>query len=377
MNILEIISGADVNGAVIHCRMLSQELTRRGHSVTLLCRHNAMIIPMLASDPIEIIESDLHRWPLDELRRIAALARERQIDIIHTHMTRAHNFGVFLRRFSGIPCVATAHTHIGQPHWMFADQVIAVSDATRRFHRRRSLVPAARIETVHGFADYDRVVSVPPEARREVRAELGIADSTPLLGIIGDIIPRKGHLYLMRALPQILAACPEARLLVVGAPKRGVEYSLRTKAEADKLGVAPYITWVGQRGDVPRLLAALDIYVMTSLDEMFPVAALEAMAARLPIVATAVGGIPECAQHEQTALVVPAADPTALAGAIRRLLGDASLRDTLAGNARRAAREQFSLQSQTPRVEAVFERVLDRVRSARQGRADLLKKESR
>jgi glycosyltransferase involved in cell wall biosynthesis len=370
MNILEIVSGGDINGAVVHCLLLSREFARRGHSVTLLCRHNAQIARMAAADPIEIIESDLRRWPLDELRHIARLSHERQIDIIHTHMTRAHNFGVFLRRFSGIPCVATAHTHIAQPHWMFADHVIAVSDATRRFHRRRSLVRAARIETVHGFMDYERIVGVAPNARQKVRAELGIAESTPLLGMIGDIIPRKGQIYLVRALPRILAACPEARLLVVGAPKRGVEYSLRVKAEAERLGVDSRIVWVGQRSDVPDMLAALDIYVMASLDEMFPVAALEAMAAQLPMVVTEVGGIPECAQPEQTALLVPEADPGALAEAILRLLGDTTLRQTLAANARRVAREQFSLHSQAPRIEAVFERVRDRSRPTRQSKPD-------
>ena len=311
MNILEIVSGAEVNGAVVHCLLLTRSLAARGHRVTLLCRENAFIANQLAQSDVEILTSDMHRFPFDELRRLAGLCQERRIDIIHTHMTRAHNFGVCLRHFCKIPCVATAHSHIVQPHWMFNDHVVAVSEATRRFQRVKNFVRENRIETVHGFMDYPRFAQVSSEARSRVRREWGMAETSPLLGIIGDIIPRKGQLHMVRALPQILSSFPEARLAIVGEPKRGNEYFQKTHSEAARLGVMDRILWTGHRNDIPDVMAALDIYVLASLDEMFPVAVLEAMAAQRAIVATKVGGVPECVENNQTALLIPPEDPQA------------------------------------------------------------------
>jgi glycosyltransferase involved in cell wall biosynthesis len=367
MHILEIVSGAEINGAVVHCALLSKEMAARGNKVTLVCRHDAKIGRLLGDAPIRRIESDLHRLPFDEVRRISSLARESAVDVIHTHMTRAHNFGVLLRRFAGVPCVATAHSHIIQPlTWMFNDHVIAVSEATRRFQERHNLIRSAHIETVYGFTDYDRQANVEDGARARIRAELGIGETAPLVGIIGDIIPRKGHMYLVRAVANIVRQVPETRFLIVGDPKRNIgrQYDLDVRREARQLGVDRHIIWAGYRSDVPEVMRAIDVYVLASLDEMFPVAALEAMAARRPIVATEVGGVPECLTHESTALLVPRANAAALGSAITRVLTDRTLACSLAERAHDLVRDRFSVQSQAPRVEDVLRRVIDRFRGA-------------
>ena len=143
--------------------MLSRELARRGNRVTLVCLPGAWIGDQAAGDGIEVVRSDLHRWPTDELRRIAAVVRQRQIDVIHTHTSRSNFFGILLRWFSGVPSVATAHSRHIQLHWMFNDRVIAVSEATRRYQRMYNFVRASRIETIHNFIDYRRLAAVPPD----------------------------------------------------------------------------------------------------------------------------------------------------------------------------------------------------------------------
>jgi len=371
MEILEIVSGAQINGAVVHCALLCREFARRGHGVTAVCRHDAKFIGLLGDAPVRVIESDLHRFPFDEVRRIAAVSRSGGVQVIHTHMTRAHNFGVILRRFAGIPCIATAHSHIIQPlTWMFNDRVIAVSDATRRFQQSRNFVRAENIDTVYGFTDYERIATTPAHARSEIRTGLGLSDEVPVFGIIGDIIPRKGHLYLVRALEQIQRSIPNVIMLVVGDAKRkiGEQYYQMVREEAQRLNVAGNILWTGYRSDVDRIMRALDVYVLASLDEMFPVAALEAMAARRPIVATTVGGVPECLTDEVTGLLVPRGDSAALATAIKRLLEDRELADRLADRAHTLVREQFSVQSQAPRIEAVFQRAIARFEPVRRTR---------
>lgn len=370
MEILEIVSGAQINGAVVHCALLCREFARLGHSVTLVCRTGSKIKEILCDEKIRVIESDLHRLPLDELRRISTIVRDSRIEVIHTHMTRAHNFGVVLRRFCGVPCVATAHSHIIQPlTWMFNDHVIAVSDATKRFQLKWNLVRPANIDTVHGFMDYESQAAVPAEAGADARASLGIEPDVPVVGIIGDIIPRKGHLYLVRALAEIKRTIPNVLLLIVGDPKRnmGRKYDLLVREEAQRLGVTSSIQWTGYRTDVASILRALDVYVLASLDEMFPVAVLEAMSARLPIVATKVGGVPECLTDRENGLLSPSADAGALALAIRSLLEDRGLAHSLGERAHALARDRFSVQSQAPRIEAVFERVIAKFDRARAG----------
>ncbi|WP_082627756.1 glycosyltransferase family 4 protein [Chthonomonas calidirosea] len=358
MRIMEIISGVGVNGAVVHCLLLTQELARRGNEVVLVCRHNAWIGQQLAHTAnVTVVESDMRRWPLDELRRMAALARERQIEVINTHMSRAHNFGVFLQRFSGIPCVTTAHSHKIHPHWWFAHHIIAVSEQTRRYHLRFNRVRASRIDTVHGFVDVARFRGLDAHTRLQTRADLGVDEETFLVGAIGDFLPRKGQLYLVRALPQLLERIPRLRLALAGSV-RTESYYQKVRREASRLGVQEAILWLGYRQDVPQLLAAFDVYTLVSLDEMFPVAILEAMAAQKPIVATAVGGTPECAAEVDSIYLIPPADPQAIVKALVELYEDPQKRAQLGQRAYETVCAHFTVEQQAPKIEAVFRKAI-------------------
>lgn len=352
MNIMEIVSGADINGAVVHCLLLTRELARRGHRMTLVCRPGAWIATQLRGAPVEIIESDLRRWPPGELRRIAAIARAQGIDILHTHMSRAHFFGILLRWLSGVPSVATAHNRYIQLHWMFNDRVIAVSEATGRFHRTHNFVRRARLDVIHNFVDYHRFCDVSAEKRGVMRAAFNVPAACLLIGSIGDVIPAKGLIHVVRALPKIRSTIAAAQLLVVGGGPAA--YRAHVEREARQLGVGSMITWAGRRTDIADIMAGLDVFVLPSLEENFPLVTAEAMAAGLPVVATAVGGLPECVSADESGLLVPPADGEALADALIRLLRDAPLRRQLGDAARRRVRERFSLETQVPRIEAAL-----------------------
>ena len=363
MNIMEIVSGVGVNGAIYHCLMLTRELVRRGHRLTLVCHRKAWIAKQLASDPVEVVESDLRRWPPGELRRIIAVAQSRRIDVVHTHMSRAHFFGVLLRWFGGIPCVATAQSRHLQLHWMFNDRVIAVSHTTRRYHRTYNLVRAGRIVTIHNFIDYDRWAGASGEAGARFRASLGAEDSARLIGVVGHVNQRKGQIYLVQAMPKILAAVPEARLVLVG-DDFDVEYVASVRAASEELGLGSRVVWTGHRDDVCDILPALDLVALPSSEESLPLSLLEAMAAGLPVVATTAGGIPECVADGETGTLVPPADVDALAEAIIPLLRDPSLRRRYGEAGRRRVREHFSPEVQTARIESVFASVVRRARAA-------------
>lgn len=354
MHVLEIVSGTTINGAVTHCLLVSRELARRGHRVTAVCRPEAWVAPQFAAAGIEVIASDLRRWPPGELRRIGRFARQNGVDVIHTHMSRAHLFGVLLRFRSGIACAASAQSRHFQLHWMFNDLVIAASEATRRYHMRWNLVPSGRIVTIANFVDTDLFAPPSDDSRRQSRAECGLEDDDLLLGVIGHLFPRKGQLYLVEALPEIVAAAPGARLILVGDVN--IHYADQVKDAARRGGVADRIIWAGQHDNVRPLLEALDVCVLPSLEETLPLTVLEAMASGLPVVATAVGGTPECIVDSQTGVLIPPADPPALSRAIIPLLQDADRRRRMAAAARRYVEEHFSIASQLPRIEEALAR---------------------
>ncbi len=359
MHIMEIVSGRNWNGAIGHCYLLARELIARGNRVTVVCLPDSRIAEKLASEPIEVVHSDLHRWPGDELRRIAGIIRQERVDVVHTHLSRAHFFGVLLRRLWGVPSVATAQCRLLQLHWMFNDLVIAVSDATRRFHQRWNFVRPGRITTIRNFIEDQRILRLPSTTRAAKRQSLGIEDGTCLIGVVGTVDNRKAQIDLVRAMPTILDAAPHARLLVVGGfgPPREVAKARKT---AEKLGVAGRITWTGHRSDVHEILAALDVFVLPSREESLPLSILEAQASGLPVVATTVGGIPECIDHQRTGLLVPPADVPRLAEAVLSVVLDPQLRRRLGEAGRESVLKDFSLAGQSAAIEAALAGVVRR-----------------
>lgn len=364
MNVMEIVSNTGTNGAVIHCLNLSRKLAERGHQVTVVCHSDAWIMQQIGrADHIDVVTSDLHRWPLDELRRMAAIVRERQIDVVHTHMSRAHFFGVLMRWFAWVPSVATAQSRHIQLHWMFNDQVIAVSDATRHYHQYHNLVRRKRISTIPNFVDFPRLLREPKATRQRIREELDVVPSTPLIGLVGNVCARKGALYLAQALPKILAAVPDARIVSVGGHDQP-DYVAQVQAEADRIGAGKCILWMGHRDDSRDIMTAFDLLVLPSLEESLPLSLLEAMMARLPLVATTVGGIPECIIDGETGFLVPPADPDALADAIIPLMRDPLMRRRFGEAGYKLACRNFSPEGNLEAIEAVFAKVAPHRRAA-------------
>ncbi|MDG2380740.1 MAG: glycosyltransferase family 4 protein [Pirellulaceae bacterium] len=353
MRIIEMVSGTAVNGAVVTCLEITRAMLNLGHEVTLVCRPNSWIADQLEGE-LDIVYSSLKRWPTNELRRVASIARDRQIDVIHTHMSSANFFGVLLRRFWGIPCVATANNRYIQLHWMFNDHVVAASEATRKFHQRYNLVPKRRIEVVYNFIDDHRFHNAPDDAGPCFRQSLDIDQDALLIGTVGDVLQRKGLLYLVKALPAIIAEIPRAHVVSVGYLKQ--PYISVVREEAERLGVEDHITWAGYRNDVINVMSAIDVMALPTLEDNLPLAILEAMACSVPVVASEVGGIPECVIDGQTGYLVPPAKPHQLATALTAVLSNQEHRRSLGAAGRQRIRDNFSRDSQVDRIEQVFQR---------------------
>jgi glycosyltransferase involved in cell wall biosynthesis len=286
------------------------------------------------------------------LRRIAL---ETGAEIVHLHTSRALTLapylphaavGIVTRRMDYPPRGLAAYVR-----WLYrrVDAVIAISSAVRDALVARG-VPARRIHVVPSGIDPKRWQKLD---RDEARGELGIAPGDPVIALVGALYPRKGHAVLLEAVALLTGRGLRPTCLFAGSGPEGDSLMAR----AASLGVERQARWLGRLDDVAPVLAAADLVAVPSLAEGLGVAALEAMAAGRPVVASAVGGLRETVRHEGEGLLVPPGDPAELADALARCLTDAGLRQTL-GAAGRTRAERFSTLAMARGTESVYERAL-------------------
>ncbi|WP_276258071.1 glycosyltransferase [Haloglomus litoreum] len=215
-----------------------------------------------------------------------------------------------------------------------SDHVVSNSEAGAEWVRGRGVDPE-QVSVVRNGRDVDAYDVQEPEG---LRAELGLGDG-PVVGTVGRLVERKGHHDLLDAWPAVLAAHPDAELVLVGdGPERD---ALRT--HAGRLGIESSVHLLGRRDDVPELLALFDLFAFPSHYEGLPGALLEAMCAGLPIVTTPVDGCAELVADGEHGVHVPPRDPAALGAAIEDLLAADERAATLGRTAARRARDEFSI----------------------------------
>jgi glycosyltransferase involved in cell wall biosynthesis len=303
------------------------------------------------------------------VRRLAAHLREQETDVLHAHMFRAELLGARAARLARTRAmVATVHSsRVRSAHDVAAlaalnplfDHLIAPSEFIARKLRRegRGAVPTT---VVPNGIDLERFAPPSPAARRAARTSLGVPLEAFLVGVVARLEPEKGHRHLLAAWPSVAEAIPDAWLVVAGAGSLAA--SLRAQAHALPDGPGRRILLAGDRTDVPALTAAFDLAVLPSLREAQGIALLEAMASGVPVVASDVGGIPETVRHGRNGLLVPRADPAALAAAIIDLAHDAPMRHRFGVAGRRRVEDHFSLDASVRRVAAFYEQVLSDAR---------------
>lgn len=299
------------------------------------------------------------------VRELVAWLRRNEIDLVHAHMFRAEVLGTRAAVAAGTPVImATVHSSRVRS----VEDVALVAELTPSMDRL--IVPShsiqhkvsaegrdgARFAVIPNGVDLSRFASPLPSCT--MRDELGIPRDAHLLGVVARLEPEKGHRHLIEAMPAILAASPDAWLAIIGEGSQADAL----KAQAASLGdaAARRVVFTGRRDDISALTADLTIAVLPSLREAQGISILEAMARRRPVVASAVGGIPEVITDGVDGLLVPPADPGALARAISLLLADPALRERIGQAGYRTVVERFSIDAQVKRIEAVYDEELAR-----------------
>ena len=293
--------------------------------------------------------------------RLARVLRRQRVDILHSHMFGSNVWATVVGRAARVP-VVVAHEQSwsyegerlrkfldGQLIGRFADAFVAVSTADRDRMVALEGVPAEKVR-VELNAYVPRTGPRPPARLRE---ELGLADDVPLVGTAAIHRPQKALHVLLEAFARVRGA----HLVIAGD---GVCRPDLERQAAD-LGIASRTHFLGLRDDVDGILAALDVAVMSSDYEGTPLFGFECMAAGTPLVATAVGGLPDMLEDGRSALLVPRRDPAALAAGIERLLAAPDERRALADAATRAL-ERYEIDPVAERFAGFYRELLDRKR---------------
>jgi glycosyltransferase involved in cell wall biosynthesis len=296
-------------------------------------------------------------------RMLLPVLRRERPDVIHAGNSLLQNLDVVLAaRWAGIPCVVhekglLRYTLVERLCARSVGACICMTEAIRaNLARERMRIP--RTVVVHDGIDLEGFRPRQPAAA--MRAALGVGDCDPVIGITANVNPWKGQDVLVRAVAELVADFPRLGCLVVGGIVRGADEYLRgMEAFIASRRLEKHVRFVGARSDIADIVGALDVLVHASTrPEPFGRVLIEGMALGKPIVATAGGGVPEIVVDGETGLLVPQGDVGAMAAALRRLLGDAALRDRFGAAGARRAREHFSLGSYVPGVEAVYAAVL-------------------
>lgn len=274
------------------------------------------------------------RW----LSTVRAIIKQGKYDALHAHEFAMNCHAAVLSPICGIPAIATVHGknyYAERParrllyRWLSRiAQFVAVSDDIKSFLCDRVGLSADRVAVIANGIDIDKFRS-DEDIRASVRAEFGIGQDELLVGAVGNLYPVKGHIYLVQAAAEILAASPRARFVIAG---RGGEQE-RLQQEIERLQLGDRFRLLGFRDDVERLLQGFDIFAMPSLSEGMPLSILEAMAARRVVVASAVGGIPEFIRTGENGLLVPAMDAGLLAKTLLEIINEPALRERIAAQA--------------------------------------------
>jgi len=218
--------------------------------------------------------------------------------------------------------------------------------------RTRERIPPEKVIVIHNGIDWSRFAL--PRSPGPIRHALGVSPETPVIVSVGGLRDAKGHSYLLEAVSELRSAGKEFRVWLVGdgVLREAIERQIR------QLELERIVTLLGTRKEIPEILCESDIYCLASLWEGLPGSIMEAMSSALPVVATAVGGVPELVRDGETGLLVPSRDPKAMAEALAKLLDSPRMRVALGEAGQSVIRCHFAIADKIRDLEKVYEDLL-------------------
>jgi glycosyltransferase involved in cell wall biosynthesis len=297
---------------------------------------------------------DLRVWP-----RLTKLLRTRKIDAVITVGAGDKMFwGRLAARRVGVPVILSALHSTGWPDGvgrlnrmltLITDGFIAVAESHGDFLAKNLKIPRGRVAAISNGVDTKRFAPIPDVAA--VRRELGIGPTDPVVGIVAALRPEKNHSLFLEMAHRVVQQFPAARFLIIGDGPCRDDITHR----AQELKITNNVLMLGSRSDIPRVLAAMDVFALTSIMEANPVSILEAMSVGRPVVATNVGSIYEAVTEGQTGFLVPAGDVAQLAGRVLELLSNPLKCGAMGAAARESVVNCWSIEAMVQGYERLIE----------------------
>jgi len=366
-NILHIIGGGEIGGAEQHVLTLLNGIDRTRFTPYLVCLTHGPFAPLARDTNIPTRTIPMH-FPLDlsPLPSIIRWARQKGINLVHTHGSRANLLGRLGARWLDVPSLTTIHSSLAHDYlspWSacialgldrltlpLTSGIITVSEYLAKevaLRGGRNLEIIYNGQAPISFAD-------PSSSRHQFRLQWGIPADALIFGTIGRLHPTKGQTYLIKAATQLRLKFPNIHLLLIGdgPHRRDLEFEL-------KQSTIPH-TFTGDLPQAYKALPAMDLFVLPSVSEGMGLVLLEAMQAGVPIVASAVGGIPEVVRAGIDGLLVPSGDVAGFCDACSRIIDNPALAKSLvlSGQSRWS---KFSIESMVSETEQVYTRILNKI----------------
>jgi glycosyltransferase involved in cell wall biosynthesis len=368
--ILFVIDGLEFGGGERCFAQIISGLPEDKYEIFLASAENRLFYDAIRKTRVHFIPLDFSRTcnPLP-LARLVKIIRTEEIDIVHGQGARAEFYARFA---SGLSRSSKYVSTVAMPVegydvgkfqkrvYLFfdrfserhVDRFIVVSDSLKKRMINHHTVPAEKIVRIYNGIEIDFYNTDEQEDRRaKIREELSLDNDVLLVGAIGRLVWQKGFEYFLQCIPDVVGICSRTKFLLIG------EGPLRRPLEdlSKRLGIEPFIIFTGQRNDIRDVLAALDIIVITSVLEGFPMITLEAMAMGKPIIATRIDGTTEQIRDGKEGLLVASRSPAELTKAIVRVAGDSLLASSLGNAARQRVIAEFSVQQMIEATIKVYE----------------------
>jgi glycosyltransferase involved in cell wall biosynthesis len=341
MRILHLISSVGLFGAERVAVDLCKSLKKTYHCEPILGvimnaynPHEEILEEAKENDILHTVFSCRSQLDLKLIFSMREFIRKNGVDIVHCHGYKSNFYGLLASR-GRVPSVTTNHNWL-TAHWKlkiycmldslwirFFDRIVAVSDEVKKDMVKHK-IPEVKIRVIDNGIALERFEKQVETGR--MKTQLGLEERTRVIGTVGSLVVEKGHLYLLEAARPILDIVKDLKFLIIGdGPLRKL---LEEKSE--ELGIKKHLIFAGQRKDIPELLMAMDIFVLPSIKEGLPMALLEAMAAKRPVIATRVGAIPKVIENKDIGALVEPKDILGLRDAMMSLINDPDRMNLLA-----------------------------------------------
>lgn len=365
MKALHLISSSGIYGAETMILQLLRAMTRAGHQTLLGVFKNEQNPHTELSDRAKELSLDTIELPcagridLSTVKQIAACAGDFGADVVHSHGYKANVYALLASFRSSRPLVSTCHNWTAQTRSIRAyahfdrfvlkrfERVFSVSDDVMGALKQSGVNGSKVFVIPNGIALSDFESAEPV-------GFAGIPAGAPLIGMVGRLVEAKGFQYVLEAAPAILTSFPDAHFVLIGDGP----YRDRLAEKCAAQGITSRVVFAGKRDDMPGVYRSLDMLVLPSLNEGMPMTLLEAMAARLPVIASRVGGIPKMVRNGETGLLVNPTDVQGLRQAIEALLADRTMSRRMGESGRRWVVGNASVEHMTQSYLRHYEEVL-------------------